>query len=161
MTHKELVFYASKWLKRKCPVVILGLATTGETPDAIGWHGKFSILIECKSSLRDFMSDKKKWFRRREEDGLGQNRYFLTPEKLISIDRLPEGWGLMEVINNKVTITKESKLFQCNIKQEVGILLSTLRRIKGVMPEGSSIKCYNHNTQNTSEISFEIQENNT
>lgn len=158
MTHKQLVLYAQKWLKRKCPVIISGLATTGETPDAIGWQGKFSILIECKASLADFIADDKKCFRHYPDMGLGQNRYYMTPQNLINIDQLPEGWGLLELINNKVKLTKESKLFQSNIKQEVGILLSTLRRIKGIMPEGASIKCYNHFTKNNSEISIDNSE---
>jgi len=155
LTHTELVNYASNWLKRKCPVVITGLATTGETPDAIGWQGKFSILIECKTSIADFNKDKKKYFRYSPERGLGQRRYFLTPEKLVAPNQLPLNWGLLEIINDKVILIKESEYFESNVKQEVGILLSTLRRIKGIMPEGSSIKCYSHNTKNTSTVSIE------
>ena len=158
LTHTELVHYASNWLKRKCPVVITGLATTGETPDAIGWLGKFSILIECKTSIADFNKDKKKYFRYSPERGLGQRRYFLTPEKLVTPNQLPLNWGLLEIINDKVTLVKESEYFaESNVKQEVGILLSTLRRIKGIMPEGSSIKCYSHNTKNTSTVSIEME----
>ena len=157
LTHTELVHYASNWLKRKCPVVITGLATIGETPDAIGWLGKFSILIECKTSIKDFNKDKKKYFRYSPERGLGQHRYFLTPEKLVTPNQLPLNWGLLEIINDKVTLVKESEYFESNVKQEVGILLSTLRRIKGIMPEGTSIKCYSHNTKNTSTVSIEME----
>jgi hypothetical protein len=157
LTHTELVNLASKWLKRKCPVVITGLATTGETPDAIGWQGTFSILIECKTSLADFNKDKKKYFRYSPEQGLGGNRYFLTPEKLVSPNQLPLNWGLLEIINNQVILVKESEYFESNVKQEVKILLSTLRRIKGITPEGSSIKCYSHNTKNTSTVSIETE----
>lgn len=76
--HDQLVNIAARWLANRCSVVVTELNTvSGEIPDAIGWHGPHSILIECKVTRCDFKSDAGKFFRRCPEYGMGLSRYFL------------------------------------------------------------------------------------
>ena len=62
-THAELVKRAEHWLMKTvgCSFCLTELTTSaGEIPDAIGWKNGRSILIECKATRADFLSDKKK-----------------------------------------------------------------------------------------------------
>lgn len=108
MTHSELCKLALNWLKRPnsrngpgC-VVALSECRTGfrcEVPDAIGFRTSdkqiSSILVEVKTSRADFLADINK--PHRHSGGVGDWRYYLAPEGLISIDELPDKWGLLEV----------------------------------------------------------------
>jgi len=113
MTHDELVERAVRWLKStgKCGVAVPELVTyCDESPDAIGWRsrGLICVLIECKTSRSDFLSDKKKRFRKIPEEGVGNKRYFMTPPRLIASMELPENWGLLEVHGKQVRKIRES-----------------------------------------------------
>ncbi len=113
MTHDELVERAVKWLKStgRCGVAVPELVTyCDESPDAIGWRseGQICVLIECKASRSDFLSDKKKFFRKHPEEGVGNKRYFMTPPGLIDPKELPENWGLLEVNSKQVRKVRES-----------------------------------------------------
>ncbi len=91
-----------------------------EIPDAIGWlRSGVSLLIECKASRGDFLSDAVKPSRRsgkvgvpgspaptapepeikppRKTEGLGAYRFYLAPSGLLAPDEIPEGWGLLEL----------------------------------------------------------------
>ncbi|NID14357.1 hypothetical protein [Luteibacter yeojuensis] len=101
MTHSELVEIAGRWLRGTagCKVVmteLVALCGNGEIPDAIGWRGNDSILVECKTSRADFFADRAKTFRREPERGMGALRYFLAPEGVLKVDDLPPRWGLLE-----------------------------------------------------------------
>ena len=48
-------------------------------------------------SRSDFHRDKKKHFRRNPWQGMGQERWYLTPAGLLKPSDLPEDWGLAEV----------------------------------------------------------------
>lgn len=148
ISHTSLVEVAAAWLRRKCSVVITELATTGETPDAIGWHGTHSTLVECKCSRADFLADKSKWFRREEWQGIGQRRYYLTTPGIIRLEELPPKWGLLEVTGNRIRELRKAEVMDdTNHRHEIGILLSTLRRIGKGAPTGTSIKCYTIETK--------------
>lgn len=148
VSHATLVEVAACWLRRKCSVVITELGTTGETPDAIGWQGPHSMLIECKVSRADFKADAQKCFRREEWMGIGQRRYFLTVPGIIQPGELPARWGLLELTGSKVRKVHEGQNFpEVNSRHEIGILLSTLRRIGQSAPPGTSIKCYTIETE--------------
>jgi hypothetical protein len=68
-----------------------------ECPDAIGWYrGGWSILVECKASIGDFYSDKRKQWRQPEAIAMGQERWYLTEPGVLKADLLPDGWGLIE-----------------------------------------------------------------
>lgn len=148
MTHSDLVSAAAKCLQKTCAVVITEMATTGETPDVIGWRGVFSTVVECKTSRADFAADRGKKFRAFPENGMGYFRYYFAPDGLLNPDEMPNGWGLMELRGNgKVRVMRESGRFHdYNARQEIGILLSAFRRV-GSAPNGVSVKFYTIQTQ--------------
>lgn len=70
---------------------------TQEQPDAIGWRDGISILVECKATRSDFLSDKNKSFRVNPRKGMGDWRFYLCPIDVIKVEDLPSGWGLLYV----------------------------------------------------------------
>ena len=155
MTHSDLVRSAAMWLrKQRCSVVItevVGGAT--ETPDAFGWYGGLSMLIECKVSRSDFLADFKKPARNGSSPSIGLRRYYLCPEGMVAASEVPEKWGLLEINGRGVRKIKESQVFDdADRRGEVGILLSLLRRIGANAPDGVSIKCYTYETKNTATL---------
>lgn len=145
-THDLLIEQAAKWLERKgCSIVITDMAHQGpETPDAIGWYGRAgSILIECKASLADFRADAHKCFRRDPERGMGCQRYFCALRGLLSPDKLPPKWGLLEFDGKKLRETKKAEHHRENDpREEISLLMSAMRRIGHQAPKGISVKCY-------------------
>ncbi len=109
MTHAELCQLAVAWLRRPhsrgghaCQAAVAETRTgwDGEVPDAIGYRFTGSaedgtIVLECKVSRADFLADRHK--PHRTAGGVGNWRYFMAPEGLISVDDLPERWGLITV----------------------------------------------------------------
>lgn len=152
MTHPQLIDIAADWLRRTCSVVVTECATTGEEPDAIGWQGTHSTLVECKASAADFRADSSKPFRRSPFMGIGQHRYFLSAPGIIQMDKLPAGWGLLEVTGSRIRVVRKSDGFEANHPQEMRILLSCLRRIGHTAPKGVSIRCYTIDTLNRASI---------
>ena len=142
MTHKELVIEAEKQLKRwRCYPICTEMVcytSTGEIPDAIGWSSNGSILFECKASRLDFLRDKDKPFRKVNESGMGDFRFYLTNKDVIkSIEEMPEGWGCYEVIDGKIRYKFGTRWdnampnpFNANTRNEVNMLRSWIRRNK-------------------------------
>ncbi len=157
MTHSELVQVAAGWLRnqRGCAVVLTELATTGETPDAIGWNGTHSTLVECKVSRADFVADGGKFFRRFPEAGIGQHRFLFAPAGIVPLEAIPPGWGLLELTGSKIRLVKKSEYHEANHRHEIGLLLSTLRRIGQQSPKGVSIRAYTIETRNRASIGIE------
>ena len=66
-THRELCEIAERWLMgtKRCRVAIAepNCIITDERPDAIGFGGYASVLVEAKTSRADFLADLKKPFR--------------------------------------------------------------------------------------------------
>ena len=140
ISHKELVKRAFAYLKfsLNCSVVFKERVASGsENPDAIGFHGGFSYLIECKSTRSDFLADAKKLFRKIPSQGMGGKRYYMAPVGLLQPSAIPEGWGLLEVYgvppglrNRTVKKAKESEYFQArNASAEIAYLVSAIRRL--------------------------------
>lgn len=152
MTHTELCHKAEKWLMKKgCAFAFRELrAVTGhsEEPDAIGFKTGFSIMIECKISRSDFLSDKKKIFRRIPKCGMGQYRFYMAPEGIIKPEDLLEKWGLITVNEKGVARQKVGPKGNCWSHQKefrfdeyhkdgkTAMMASALRRLhlRGVMP---------------------------
>jgi len=143
ITHNQLVKIAGRWLRNTigCAVVLEefnALIMSCETPDAIGWHGHRCILVECKTSRQDFFADLKKPARRPGTPyALGSFRFYLTPPDLIKESEIPEGWGLYEVHGQRVRhaggvsfTNATAPPFQSDKNSEVGLLVSSLRRLK-------------------------------
>jgi hypothetical protein len=151
VTHAELVNIAERWLlgTRKCSFAFKELVccASPEIPDAIGFHGGQSTLIECKTSRADFLADRKKMFRRNPFMGMGTFRYYLSPAGVIKPEELPEKWGLIyinengkprQVVGPKGNVWSSQKEFmhERNLQAEMGLMASALRRLhlRGVMP---------------------------
>jgi len=107
MSHEDLVERAVKWLySHGCGFAVgekVCCNTSGEIPDAIGFKGNQSILIECKTSRADFLVDKKKEFRQNPKEGMGNLRLFMCEEGLIKPEDLPDKWGLLYAKGKRVT----------------------------------------------------------
>lgn len=156
VSHSSLVEAAAIWLRRTCSIVITELATTGEEPDAIGWSGTHSTLIECKTSRADFEADRAKYFRANDWCGIAQHRYFLSPPGVIPLERLPDRWGLLEITGARIRVLCKAEVFpEVNHRHEIRILLSALRRIGGSAPPGISIRCYTIETRNRASLGVE------
>jgi len=150
MTHSDLIERAAKWLRQGHAVVITEMGGS-EKADAIGFmaYGG-TTLIECKTSRADFLADQKKYCRRFAKNGIGSHRYYLTPLGLLSIDEIPNAWGLLEVHGRQIHCLLKSAHFpELNFNQEQQILISLIRRIGQQQPQGVSIKFYTYQTGNT------------
>jgi len=163
MTHDQLVEAAARWLynTKRCSVVVTELSG-GEEADAIGWHGGYSTLVECKVSLGDLRRDKDKPSRRHEELGMGLTRYLLVPldlrDKVVDKDLLPEGWGLLwgglsprgipRAYVYRMAAWKSDctnpRRYPTAALREMQILTSVIRRIAGEKKpvSGVNVRCY-------------------
>jgi hypothetical protein len=136
MTHAQLVEQAVAWLRGyRCGVILSEQACiSGEMPDAIGWkRASHSVLIECKISRADFLADQDKPFRHKSDLGLGSERFYLTPPRLLDPKELPAGWGLLELRKRKVEIIRRSARdlrTAAGLTYEMNLLLSSLRRVE-------------------------------
>jgi hypothetical protein len=111
-----------------------------------GFRNGSSCLIEAKASRADFLADRKKRFRIRPEMGMGDWRFFICEPGIISVEELPEGWGLLHAKGSRVhkvhgwpgnTAWYSHKPFQANKQAECDFMYSALRRmqIRGYLPE--------------------------
>ena len=104
MTHAQLVEKAVRWLRSyRCGVVLSEQAcVSGEMPDAIGWkRANHSVLVECKVTRADFLADRGKPFRQKPEQGVGCERFYLTPPALVKTEELPSGLGTARITPRK------------------------------------------------------------
>jgi hypothetical protein len=136
MTHSQLVEKAVRWLRAyRCGVVLSEQAcASGEMPDAIGWkRACHSVLVECKVSRSDFLADRDKPFRRKPQNGVGCERFYLTPAGLIREEELPAGWGLLECRRREVEMVVSSAKdlrSATGFRYEMNLLLASLRRVE-------------------------------
>jgi hypothetical protein len=136
MTHAQLVEKAVAWLRSyRCGVILSEQAcVSGEMPDAIGWkRASHSVLIECKISRADFMADREKPFRQKQTLGLGCERFYLAPPRLLDPGELPPGWGLLELRKRKVEVVRHSARdlrTPSGLAYEMNLLLASLRRVE-------------------------------
>jgi len=157
-THDDLIELGRIWLSKPygqghaysrsaCKVIITELSTDSlEVPDILGFTSHTSILIECKTSLSDFNADKNKPFRKNGWLGVGVQRFYLSPAGLITKDKIPFGWGLLEAApNKKIKVIVNSEPHERNFQHEIEILLSVLCRLN-VLDDGHvAIKKYTTN----------------
>lgn len=141
--HSDLVLLAERWLWRQnCGVVFRdsfrAMTSHGEQPDAIGWRGGVSILVECKVTRGDFLADRRKPFRIDSGKGLGDWRFYLCPKGLVTKEELPPGWGLLYANGKRVeavcglpgnTAWDRQRPFVGAKISEVQMLYSALRRM--------------------------------
>jgi hypothetical protein len=136
MTHAQLVEKAVRWLRSyRCGVVLSEQAcVSGEMPDAIGWkRACHSVLVECKMTRADFLADRDKPFRQKPEQGVGCERFYLTPLALLKREELPAGWGLLEYRRGRIeTVQASAKNLRTprGFGYEMNLLLASLRRVE-------------------------------
>jgi hypothetical protein len=124
------------WLRGYgCGVVLSEQScASGETPDAIGWkRACHSVVVECKISRADFLADREKPFRCKQEIGMGCERFYLAPAGLIRSSELPAGWGLLEIRGRAIEVmNSSSKNLRSarGFRREMNLLLASLRRVE-------------------------------
>lgn len=130
LDHKTCVQIVSRWLNGKCGVVLPEFVTYElEIADVLGFSRQGSYMIEVKVSRSDFLRDKKKLFRRIEERGVGNWRYYACPRGLIDALEVPDGWGLIYIYPNgkaRQMIAPDRK--KPDLQAEKNILYSYARR---------------------------------
>src|SRR5450432_593165 len=136
MTHAQLVEKAVRWLRYyRCGIVLSEQAcASGEMPDAIGWkRACHSVLVECKISRADFLADRAKVFRLKPDQGVGNERFYLTSAGLLKREELPAGWGLLELRGRTVEMVHPSGKnlrSATGIRYEMNLLLASLQRVE-------------------------------
>lgn len=133
MNHQKLTKKAAAWLRKNGFKATLTefRSLSNEEPDAFGFNGAVSCVIESKVSRADFLADQKKSFRRNPDSGMGVYRYFITPKGLISPEELPLKWGLLEVHGRKTVCLVEAQAFELEsaLKAERELIFSLVRRL--------------------------------
>jgi hypothetical protein len=77
------------------------------------------------------LRDSKKPFRKFADMGMGEYKYYLCPEGLITENDLPELWGLLWIDEKgKISIQKKAEKHEANLRCERTALLSLHRRAK-------------------------------
>jgi hypothetical protein len=174
MTHDDLVHKAAQWCAKKgWPVVVTELrayTTSGETPDVLAFRPGMSLLVECKASRPDFLADRKKSFRRYPHTGIGTHRAYCAPRGLISEAEIPDGWGLLEVFpDGSVGTTRHpyhhgpggrywNLALPSDVRSEVNILVSALRRLGHDGQSSVSVKRYTIETKRTAGLHIHDEE---
>jgi len=137
-SHAELVEAGCKWLRRQsCSVIVHEpfRCSINEQPDAIGWREGASILLEAKASRSDYLVDARKPWRREPALGVGDWRFFIAPLGMISVDELPDRWGLLELKGRRVLATHgvpgnigwyRSAFPEANKRNEIQLLISAV-----------------------------------
>ena len=89
-------------------------------------------MVECKTSRADFFHDQEKRIRARDADKqLGNERWFMTPRKMITRDELPKGWGLVEVTEQKAFVVLTAPHHRTKADRlEMALLATCLGRLQ-------------------------------
>lgn len=143
ITHENLVKHGLAWLKRRKCVLILTEMVGGarESPDVFGVNSNgTTVLIECKATRSDFLSDAKKIVRQRPNMGIGMERFYLAPKGLLNPDELPAGWGLLESDGKKAVCRKRSDEHEHDSLAEKAALVSMVRRLNLDTGKHTSLK---------------------
>ena len=111
LSHARLVTMANQILRRMgYPYIISEPGFRDEEPDAFGMSENMTCLIECKATRSDFLADRKKIFRIHPEMGIGRQRIYLVNKGVCVVDELPDGWQLIEVLDDHTVITETGDL---------------------------------------------------
>lgn len=104
LSHKEVAIKATKFAQRifGCPIGAWEFCGgwNNEKCDGFIVNSRNSFLIEAKVSRQDFKKDFKKDFRKNEKLGVGDFRLYACPKGLLSLEELPDKWGLIEIDEN-------------------------------------------------------------
>jgi len=153
-THAQLCELGTSAMRRMfgCGVVASEIASyAGESPDVFGFKnsGQETYLFEVKVSRSDFIADAKKYSRQNPHKGIGLYRYYFAPAGLITVEELPQLWGLIEVDpRRKLTIShgkvpnsslgNEFAFRERSTSDELALLYSIARRAQASQKEVSN-----------------------
>lgn len=130
--HYKLCCEGAKWMKKHTYkyVAVELICTTAENPDVWGTNGFNSMLIEVKTSRADFLNDKKKFVRQKQNArfALGNFRYYLAPAGIIEKEELPENWGLLEWDGKSISVIRRAEMQAVENHPELSVLCSIMRR---------------------------------
>lgn len=132
ITHADLVKRAQKWLSNRCTVVLTEYRSySPAVPDAIGFNNRQSFVIECKVSREDFKADQHK-SHRQFINQMGNYRYYMVLPHTVCAADIPENWGLLYVMDNKILTVKKAPFIPGTEVRaaEWPILFSLARRIQ-------------------------------
>jgi hypothetical protein len=136
VTHTEIVMRAVRWLRSRGYHAVLAEPTAvggHEIPDANGWtDGGYSVMVEAKTTRADFLKDRDKPIRNRPmAEQLGNERWFMTPRRMLLRSELPPGWGLVEVTDQKafVVLTAPSHRVKAQ-RLELSLIADCLGRLQ-------------------------------
>jgi len=140
-----LVKIGAKWARNRGNVVVVTelASTNGEEPDVLAFdpEGR-STLIEVKLTRSDFLRDNGKAHSGGLVQRLGMQRYYLTPSGCLTVDELPMGWGLLEVVGTRAMVVKHAINLNADDRREKRLLCSLVQRIGQGAPDGVRVKCY-------------------
>lgn len=99
--HDTLLAHTLTWCRGQDQQIILAELPAGRIiPDVLAFESPYRptcTLFEVKVSRSDFHADRKKPLHKRPDEFPGQFRYYVTPPGLVTVEELPERWGLLEV----------------------------------------------------------------
>jgi hypothetical protein len=153
--HDALVRVASEWLfSQGCTLVVtdIGGGRMPERPDAIGWRGNESVLIECKASRSDFGDEGSKSRHRDPCRSIGMRRYFMVPAGSVTLEDMDHpyrgwthGWGLLIVSDGVVSCARTSIAHHGTREHEIPVMLSAMRRVLAAGPvDGIQCRVFTH-----------------
>jgi hypothetical protein len=115
------------------------------------WHADFIMKHILEKSEAYDKRVQRQYFRIRrdnptlfyiQDNHLGNSRYYVCPDGLIPVEKLPEGWGLYYFKNGKFFLKKQSKLFRSNLRTENSLAIHALRRYASGDSTGILINTY-------------------
>jgi hypothetical protein len=77
-----------------------------------------------------------------EREHLGNRRYFVCPDGIVPVEKIPEGWGLYYYKGGKFYLKRKSAYFRSDIKAEYRLALHALRRFASGDNTGILINTY-------------------
>ena len=123
---------AEPWAVPNKYVAVELVTLTAENPDIWATNGYHTTLVEVKTSRADFLADQKKWVRsfaaEQADKCLGNYRYYLCLEGIITLDEVPEKWGLLVYDGKKIVKVKNAKYVKSSTDAELLVLTSIMRR---------------------------------
>ncbi|MDR1837595.1 MAG: hypothetical protein LBQ89_08060 [Treponema sp.] len=122
------------------------------------WAQRLSPMLDiitdwrAKEAAKDILQNPRKtWLKLKrgrveieliEREHLGRRRYFVCPEDVIPVDKLPEGWGLYYYKGGKFYLKKESGIFRTDLWTECNLAVHALRRYASGDINGILINTY-------------------
>lgn len=105
-THRQLCLLAARLIEQNVyhPKAypfrfIIEPGFRSELPDVFAFTRYASYLVECKASRSDFLADRKKAFRKKPEEGIGEIRILLCNKGIAKESEIPQGWLFLEALD--------------------------------------------------------------